>query len=122
MKTRVLVVDDDHLVADTLSLIYNANGFESVATYNAAEGFARAQSFTPDLILCDVSLPDESGLHLADRVQAAMPQVRMLLLTAYASNEAGVSEQARRSGLPMTLLKKPCRPDDLLRISREMLA
>ena len=42
MKTRVLVVDDDRLVADTLSLIYNVNGYECEARYSAADGFQRA--------------------------------------------------------------------------------
>lgn len=39
MKARVLVVDDDRLVADTLCMIYRVNGFESEARYSAADGF-----------------------------------------------------------------------------------
>ncbi len=115
MKTRVLVVDDDRLVADTLSLIYNANGYECEARYSAAEGFARARDFSPDLLLCDVTMPEENGLQLADRLQQAMPHVRLLMLTAYSSNAAVVSAHSRRLQRPLKLLSKPCRPDDLLR-------
>ena len=121
MKTRVLVVDDDRLVADTLSMIYNANGYEAEARYSAVEGFARAKDFAPALIICDVTMPEESGLQLAERMQAAMPDIRMLMLTAYASNAAKVNAHSRRLRRPLKLLNKPCRPDDLLRESAAML-
>ena len=121
MKTRVLVVDDDRLVADTLSMIYNANGYEAEASYSAAEGFARAKDFSPALVICDVTMPEESGLQLAERMQDAMPGTNLLMLTAYASNAAAVTAHSRRLRRPLKLLNKPCRPDDLLRESRAML-
>ncbi|HLI78268.1 MAG TPA: response regulator [Acidobacteriaceae bacterium] len=121
MKTRVLVIDDDRLVADTLSLIYNTNGYECEARYSAAEGFERARDFSPDLLLCDVTMPEENGLQLAHRMEEAMPQTRVLMLTAYASNAAKVSAYSRRLRRPIKLLSKPCRPDDLLRESRQIL-
>ena len=121
MKTRVLVVDDDRLVADTLSMIYNANGYEAEARYSAAEGFARAKDFSPALIICDVTMPEESGLDLAERMQDVLPNIQMLMLTAYASNAAKVTAHSRRLRRPLKLLNKPCRPDDLLRESQAML-
>ncbi len=121
MKTRVLVIDDDRLVADTLSLVYNASGYECEARYSAAEGFERAIEFAPALLLCDVTMPDESGLQLAVRMQQAMPDTRMLMLTAYASNAAQVRLQSSRMQRPLKLLSKPCRPDDLLRETEAVL-
>ena len=121
MKPRVLVIDDDRLVADTLSLIYNANGYECEARYSAADGFERARDFSPALLLCDVTMPEESGLQLAERVQEAMPNVRLLFLTAYAGNAARVSAQSSHMRRPLRLLAKPCRPDDLLRESHALL-
>lgn len=121
MKTRVLVIDDDRLVADTLSLIYNANGFECEARYSAAEGFERARDFLPALLVCDVTMPEESGLQLAHRIEQSMPDVHVLLLTAYASNAAKVSAQSPQMRRPLKLLSKPCRPDDLLRETRALL-
>ena len=59
MKQRILVVDDDSLVADTLKLVFAANGFESEARYSAAEGLERARTFRPELVLCDVTMPEE---------------------------------------------------------------
>lgn len=46
MRQRVLVVDDDHLVADTLRMVFAVNGFESEACYSAADALRRARSFS----------------------------------------------------------------------------
>jgi CheY-like chemotaxis protein len=122
MKQRVLVVDDNKLVADTLNLIFQANGFESEARYSAAEGLVRARTFAPELVLCDVTMPDETGLELVEALTKELPQVKMLMLTGYSSNFAKVEAQSSRLGRPLKTLHKPCRPEELLRTATELLA
>ncbi len=122
MKQRILVIDDDRLVADTLSLIYKANGFESEACYSAAEALERARSFDPALMLCDVTMPEEGGLSLAEKVNREMPSCKMLMLTAYSSNATQVHLHSIRLKRPIKLLAKPCPPDELLRETRALLA
>ncbi len=121
MKARVLVVDDDRLVADTLCLIFRANGFDSEARYSAATGFECAQSYAPSMILCDIAMPEESGLQLARRIREALPETRLLMLTAYPSHAAEVHDHAVQLRTPLKLLSKPCRPDDLLRETYALL-
>ena len=118
---RVLVVDDDRLVADTLSLIFRANGFESEARYSAASGLARARSFMPELLLCDVTMPEADGLTLVDAISSEIPECRLLMLTAYASNAHRVHETSSRLPRPLRLLSKPCRPELLLREAEALL-
>ena len=122
MKQRILVVDDDKLVADTLNLIFLANGFESEARYSAADAMARAREFDPQLVLCDVTMPDETGLQMAEKMMQELPKTRMLMLTAYTSNNAKVDAESQRIGFPIKLLNKPCRPEDLLREARNLLS
>lgn len=121
MKQRILVVDDDRLVADTLSMIYEANGYDAVACYSAADGWTKARAFEPELLLCDVTMPDENGLALAERIHNELPGCEMLMLTAYSSNAAKVHLQSIRMNRPLKLLSKPCHPDDLLRVTRSLL-
>jgi DNA-binding response OmpR family regulator len=121
MKQRVLVIDDDRLVADTLTLIFQANGYDSEAVYSAAEGLARARTFSPELLLCDVTMPEENGLQLVEKVQHEMPQCKLLMLTAYSSNHIKVEQHASRTNLPLKLLNKPCRPEVLLREAHSLL-
>jgi CheY-like chemotaxis protein len=122
MKQRVLVVDDDKLVADTLNLIFLANGFQSEARYSAAEALERARTFDPQLLLCDVSMPEGTGLQLVDQIHKELPQTRLLMLTAYSSNAEKVEAHSNTLGRPLKLLSKPCRPEELLRTAKEMLA
>lgn len=122
MKRRILVIDDDRLVADTLKLIYTANGFESESRYSAAEGLERARTFAPELLLCDISMPDENGLSLVEKLNQEMPDCRLLLLTAYSSNAIDVHHSSQRIKRELRMLTKPCPPEHLLRETRELLA
>jgi CheY-like chemotaxis protein len=121
MKQRVLVIDDDRLVADTLNLIFQANGYESEAVYSAAEGLARARTFDPGLLLCDITMPEETGLQLAEKLQREMPHCKLLMLTAYSSNAIKVEQHVTRTQRPLKFLNKPCRPEVLLRAAHDLL-
>jgi CheY-like chemotaxis protein len=121
MRQRVLVVDDDRLVADTLTLIFMVNGFQAEARYSAAEALARARVFSPELLLCDVSMPDETGLQLAEKMHREIPHCKVLMLTAFAGNAAKVEMQAQRMKRPLKLLSKPCRPELLLKEAEALL-
>jgi DNA-binding response OmpR family regulator len=59
---RILVVDDEHLVADTLGLIFRKHGFEAEVVYTAQDALASARTFSPDLLLCDINMPCRNGL------------------------------------------------------------
>ena len=121
MKRRVLVVDDDKLVADTLSLVFRANGFEAEARYSVADALERARTYDPELLLCDVTMPERDGLELATVMDRELPQCKILMLTAYSTNLAKVGEHARMMKRPVTVLSKPCRPEDLLREAGALL-
>lgn len=116
-----MVVDDDRLVADTLRLIFLANGFLAEARYSAADALARARSFAPQLLLCDVTMPDETGLQLAEKMQHELPDCKVLMLTAYGGNLAKVEMHAKRMQRPLKLLSKPCRPEVLLKEAKALL-
>lgn len=122
MRQKVLVVDDDRLVADTLRMILAANGFQSEACYSAAEALGRARTFDPELMLCDVSMPGQNGLDLAETITREMPNTHVIMLTAYLSSAANVQLERIRSKRPLKLLSKPCPPEVLLKEVEEMLA
>jgi len=121
MRKRVLVVDDDRLVADTLRMVFVVNGFESEACYSAADALHKARSFDPELLLCDVTMPGQNGLQLAAAISREMPKCQMIMLTAYLSNAASVELEALRMKRPLKLLSKPCRPELLLKEASELL-
>lgn len=121
MRQRVLVVDDDRLVADTLRMVFAVNGFESEACYSAVDALRKARTFAPELLLCDVTMPGQSGLQLAATIHREMPECQLIMLTAYLTNSASVELEAIRLKRPLKLLNKPCRPELLLKEASELL-
>jgi DNA-binding NarL/FixJ family response regulator len=89
--------------------------------YSAADGLARARVFDPGLLLCDASMPGGSGLQLAENVQIELPDCKLLMLTGYSSDDVHIEMQNRTMRHPMKLLKKPCRPELLLREASALL-
>lgn len=78
----LLVVDDQPDVVDVLARILEADGHVCRRAYSAAEAYASVEASTPDLVLCDIDMPGESGLSLVGRLQEAWPEVAVLMVTA----------------------------------------
>jgi CheY-like chemotaxis protein len=119
---RILVVDDERLVADTLGLIFRKHGFEAKVAYSAKDALHCARSFSPNLLLCDISMPERSGLELMDDFHRELPECRVLVLTGYHTNVGRVREQSGRLRRSTRVLTKPCNPTELLREAGRILA
>ena len=119
---RILVVDDECLVADTLGLIFRKHGFEAKVAYSADEALVCARTFAPDLLLCDITMPGRSGIELMADFSRELPDCHVLVLTGYYSNLIRVREHTREKARPTRILTKPCNPDVLLKEAGLMLA
>lgn len=117
-KPKVLVVDDERLVADTLAEILNQNGFEAMAAYSAEAALRLADALAPDILLTDVLMPQVNGVQLAASITQSRPQVKVILI----SGQTGIStlvQNARNEGHTFALLPKPIHPHDLLNALRD---
>ena len=112
-KPRVLVVDDERRIADTLAIILNQNGFDATAVYTGTEAVERARDTRPDLIISDVIMPDMNGIEAAIRIRQALPGCKILLFSGQAAT-ADLLEKARAQGHEFEILAKPVHPQDLL--------
>ena len=119
---RVLIVDDDRLVADTLGLIFEKSGFDAFACYSAEEALKHARGFHPQLLLCDVAMPGRDGIALVHDISQEFPSCRFLVLTGFHGNLHRVRQCADRISMPVGVFTKPCPPADLLREANAMLA
>ena len=79
--TRVLIVDDDPLIADSLSYHLSAEGFEIKAVHNGASALEAISTFQPDLVLLDIMLPDTNGLDVCQKIRTSSP-IPVIMLTA----------------------------------------
>lgn len=110
---RVLVVDDEPLIAQTVAAILNGHGFEALEANSAEEALQIARSFQPDIVLSDVLMPRMTGVDLGVRLRREFPQTRVLLF----SGQAATSELMRRAeeqGYHFELFPKPIHPDELI--------
>ena len=119
---RVLIVDDEHLIADTLTVIFGKGGFDAQAAYSADQAMEYARESPPNLLLCDISMPGRDGVELVKEMSGEFPACRILVLTGFHSNVQRVSDQSSKLSRPLGIMTKPCAPDDLLREANALLA
>ncbi len=93
---RVLIVDDEAEVRESLVTLLEVEGFEAEAAGSAEAGLDRIENRIFDLVLLDVALPDRPGLEVLEQIQARDPNLPVVMITAYASVENAVA--AMRAG------------------------
>lgn len=112
-KPRVIVADDEHVIADTLAYILNQAGFEATAVYTGKEAVDLAHDLNPDLLVTDVIMPDMNGIEAAIHIRQFLPSCKVLLFSGQAAT-AGLLEEARARGYEFEILSKPVHPQDLV--------
>jgi len=117
----ILVVDDEPLVAETLSLVFRSNGFDVVTAFNAERALAAALLNPPDLVLCDIDMPGRDGISLMEDLSLELPKCPILVLTGFYSALARVRAFTDTLQQKVAVVTKPCAPQDLLRHAVELL-
>ena len=112
-KPKVLVVDDEKVIADTLAMILNQSGFAARSVYSGLAAIETAASFAPDMLISDVIMADLNGIDAAIRIRALLPKIKILLFSGQAAT-ANLLEKARSQGYEFEILAKPVHPQDLL--------
>ena len=112
-KPRVLVVDDEQVIADTLAKILDLNGYDASAVYTGTAAVESARSLKPDLMISDVIMPDMNGIEAAISIRGFLPACKILLFSGQAAT-ADLLENARAQGHEFEILAKPVHPSDLL--------
>ncbi len=95
-KGRILVIDDEPDICETLELLLTSEGYAVGTALTAAEGFEKYQQHHFDLVLLDLMLPDRSGLDVLREIRAHDADTPVFMITAYGSIESAV--QALKAG------------------------
>ena len=110
----VLVVDDEKVIADTLSIILSRHGFLVETAYNAESALGRARHTPPDLLLSDVMLgPGPDGIQLAIELTQSYSDCKVILFSGHTSTH-DLIEREHHLGRSFTCLSKPLHPAELL--------
>jgi DNA-binding NtrC family response regulator len=113
-KRRVLVVDDENLIADSVAAILNRNGYAAISRYSGEEAIQSIHERCPDIIVSDVVMPDLNGIQLAKAVRSMCPNARIVLFSGNVDT-ASLLDDASLEGHVFEILAKPVHPLQLLK-------
>jgi DNA-binding NtrC family response regulator len=119
---KILVVEDEETIAETLQKIFAIAGYECHA-FLSAEKFLDQEDagWIPDFALLDVILPGMDGLELAFRLQSRYPRTMITLFSGHTQTEM-ILEEARKRGHDLRVIAKPIHPNELLDLICNALA
>jgi CheY-like chemotaxis protein len=112
-KLKVLVADDEQVIANTLAIILNQAGFDARAVFSGEKAVELLDSFKPDMLISDVIMTGMTGIEAAIITRQRLPKCKILLFSGQAAT-ADLLEKAREQGHEFEILAKPVHPTDLL--------
>jgi len=107
----VLVVDDEASMRHLLAVILTDHGYEARAVGSAEEALRELEAREYDVVVTDVRMPRMDGIALLRAVQAAQPEVTVVVMSAYGSHDAAL--EAMKAGA-YDFLPKPFKPDEVV--------
>jgi CheY-like chemotaxis protein len=119
-ETRVLVVDDNHDVTDSLVLVFETLGVEARGVYDGAAALDAAASFQPDVVFLDLGMPGMDGFETARRLRQLFDGRDVLIVALTGWGEAEHRRHSREAGFDEHLAK-PVDVDVLRRILERRL-
>ena len=108
---RVLVVEDDTLLAHTISRNLSVRGYSVRSAISVESATAALRQEVPDLVLLDIDLPDGSGWEIARQLRSELPATAIVVMSALRPN-ARLAAELRIEGV----LEKPFPMESLLRL------
>lgn len=110
---KIIVVDDEPIIADTLVDILNGEGHEALAVSDGSSAIKWAEMVQPEVVLTDVIMPDMDGVEAAKAIMKLLPKCRIILFSGQAAS-TDLLARARAEGYSFEVLAKPVNPDVLL--------
>jgi DNA-binding NtrC family response regulator len=115
MAQRLLIVDDETTLCDSLRRVFERDGYEVATASEAEAGLKLFEEGTFDLVLSDILLPGMSGIEFLEAIKRQAPEQIVIVMTAYASIETAVG--ALRAGAHDYILK-PVIHEEIKRLVR----
>ena len=111
-KKKVLVIDDEQIVLNSVNRILSHGDYEVETTLSGRQGLEWALSKSYDIVLTDVRMPDMGGMLILRDIKKAKPSLPVIILTGYANVQTAM--QAMKLGAA-EYIEKPFTPDQLLK-------
>lgn len=116
-RPRVLIVDDEPTIAETLVEILNGEGFDAIGASTGEAALSSARSFSPDIVISDVVMPGMNGVELGVQLRALLPKCRIILFSGQTAT-VDLLRDARKLGHEFEIVAKPVKPESLISMIR----
>lgn len=119
----ILIVDDEYSVIAYLRALLEDNGYSTISAKDGREGFEKATSERPDLILLDITMPEESGVRMFRKLQEAKEtsEIPVFIVTGIAHDFKGFIETRNQVRPPTAYFDKPVDKEELLAKIKEVI-
>ncbi len=118
MAERILVVDDEQIIRESLGFVLKKEGYQVEEAPNGKEALAKQEARPFDVVISDIEMPEMRGMELLEHITKRSPQTFVIMITAFASIETAIA--ALRKGAYDYVLK-PIDFDDILHRIRKLL-
>lgn len=121
MTKKLLIVEDEKMLADMYKQKLELSGFKVFSAYDAEEGFKVAKKVKPDLILLDMLLPRENGIGLLGKIRKEAEISRILVIAFSNYDDAQTKKEAAELGAKDYLIKTNHTPQEVVAKIKEYL-
>lgn len=125
---RILVIDDDELVRNTIRLMLEQGGHKTLLARDGRDGIRQFQTVVVDLVICDVFMPDKEGLETISELCAIRDSMPIISMTGGLPQATDADRRNDPDFLPMTCMlgathsiAKPFKAQELLAVVRQCL-
>lgn len=121
---RILVVDDDPNIVVYLTTLLEDSGFATLSAENGRQGMEIAIAEKPDLVLLDITMPEESGVKMFRRLQSEenTKDIPVIIITGISHDFKKFIETRKQIKPPAAYFDKPIEREELLEKIREILS
>ena len=118
MSEKILIVDDEEIIRDSLTFILRKEGYEVDEARNGVQALEKVMATSYDIVITDIEMPEMRGTELLEKISLRSPHTFVIIITAYGSIETAI--EALRKGAYDYVLK-PIEFDDLIFRVRKLL-
>ncbi len=116
-KSKVLLLDDEKFLLDIYSVKFLKSGYDVFACHSVEEAIASIRrGYTPQAILFDITMPDESGYVFLQRLAAECPHIHCVKIALTNEGQEGEVRRMRELGADLHLLKANYTPSEIVQV------
>ena len=111
VRERILIVDDDDTLRESLELVLSAEGYEVTGAANADQAIRQIEASAVDVVLCDLRMPGMDGMELLPQLGRRLPGATVIMMSAYGTADLAIEAMKRGA---YDYLAKPFQPSEVL--------